>query len=148
MAGFTLERKISAPPEVVFDVLTNHRGYADITPVRRVDLEREGDPAPDGVGAIRVIHSVGPALREEIVAYERPSRFSYTVLSGAPIRDHIGNADLYPGDGGTRIVYAVHMTPTVPLVGGAVVFAIKKAVSRLLDGVGKESERLAAAADG
>jgi uncharacterized protein YndB with AHSA1/START domain len=148
MAGFTLERKISAPPEVVFDVLTNHRGYADITPVRKVELEREGDPAPDGVGAIRVIRGVGPALREEIVAYERPTRFSYTVLSGAPMRDHIGNADLYPSDGGTRIVYAVHMTPTVPLIGGAVVFAIKQAVGRLLDGVGKESERLAAAADG
>jgi uncharacterized protein YndB with AHSA1/START domain len=148
MAGFTLERRISAPPEVVFDVLTNHRGYADITPVRRVDLEREGDPAPDGVGAIRVIHSVGPPLREEIVAYERPTRFSYTVLSGAPIRDHIGNADLYPNDGGTRMVYAVHMTPTIPLIGGAVVFVIKQAVSRLLDGVSKESERLAATANG
>jgi uncharacterized protein YndB with AHSA1/START domain len=148
MAGFTLERKISAPPEVVFDVLTNHRGYAEITPVRKVELEREGDPAPDGVGAIRVIRSIGPPLREEIVSYERPTRFSYTVLSGAPMRDHIGNVDLYPSDGGTRIVYAVHMTPTVPLVGGAVVFAIKQAVSRLLVGVSKESERLAPAANG
>lgn len=148
MAGFTLERKIPAPPEVVFDVLTNHRGYADITPVRKVELEREGDPAPDGAGAIRVIHSVGPPLREEIVAYERPTRFSYTVLSGAPLRDHIGNADLYPSDGGTRIVYAVHMTPTVPLVGGVVVFVIKQAVNRLLDGVTKESRRLATATNG
>jgi uncharacterized protein YndB with AHSA1/START domain len=147
MAGFTLERRISAPPEVVFDVLTNHRGYADISPVRRSELEREGDPAPDGVGAIRVIHTVGPPLREEIVAYERPTRFSYTVLSGAPIRDHIGNADLSPEGDGTKIVYAVHMTPTVPVVGAAVVFVIKQAVNRLLDGVTKESERLAPAAN-
>lgn len=148
MAGFTLERRISAPPEVVFDVLTNHRGYADITPVRRVELEREGDPAPDGVGAIRVLHTVGPPLREEIVAYERPSRFSYTVLSGAPMRDHIGNADLSPEGDGTKIVYAVHLTPTLPVIGGAVVLVIKQAVNRLLDGVTKESERLAAAANG
>jgi uncharacterized protein YndB with AHSA1/START domain len=148
MAGFTLERKISAPPEVVFDVLTNHRGYADITPVRRSELEREGDPAPDGAGAIRVIHTVGPPLREEIVAYERPTRFSYTVLSGAPIRDHIGNADLSPEGEGTKVVYAVHMTPTVPLAGGLITLVIKRAISRLLDGVSKESERLAAAANG
>jgi hypothetical protein len=40
------------------------------------------------------------------------------------------------------------MTPTVPLIGGAVVFVIKQAVNRLLDGVTKESERLAAAANG
>jgi uncharacterized protein YndB with AHSA1/START domain len=143
MASFRFEREIAAPPEVVFDVLTNHRGYADITPVRRVDLEREGDPAPNGVGAIRVVHSVGPALREEVVAYRRPSRFSYTVLSGAPMRDHMGTVELSPDGEGTKMIYAVRMIPTVPVVGGVVVFAIKQAIKRLLAGVTTESERLA-----
>jgi uncharacterized protein YndB with AHSA1/START domain len=148
MASFTLEREIAAPPEVVFDVLTDHRGYADITPVRRSELEREGEPAPNGVGAIRVVHSVGPPLREEVLVYRRPSRFSYTVLSGAPIRDHVGTVELTPNGGGTKVVYAVRMMPTVPLAGGAVVLVIKQAVKRLLKGVTAESERLAAAANG
>src|ERR1700761_7518598 len=96
MASFTLERRVNAPPEVVFDVLTDHRGYSKITPMRRVELEREGDPAPNGVGAIRVLHSVGPPLREEILVYRPPTRFAYTVISGAPLRDHMGTVELTP----------------------------------------------------
>jgi uncharacterized protein YndB with AHSA1/START domain len=145
MASFTFEREIAAPPEVVFDVLTDHRGYAAITPLRRSELEREGEPAPNGVGAIRVLRSVGPPLREEVVAYERPSRFSYTVLSGAPIRDHLGTVELTPTGGGTAMVYAVRTQPTVPVAGGAVVAVVRQAVKRLIDGVATESERRAAA---
>lgn len=146
MASFTLERRIAAPPEVVFDVLTDHRGYSEITPVRRVELEREGDPAPNGVGAIRVLHSVGPPLREEVLVYRPPTRFSYTVISGAPLRDHMGTVELSPDGDGTRVVYALKAMPTVPLAGGVVMLVLKQAVKRLIDGVGKESERRASAA--
>jgi uncharacterized protein YndB with AHSA1/START domain len=54
-------RRTAAPPQTVFDVLTDHRGYAEYTPLRRVELEREGDPPPNGVGAIRVLHAVWAA---------------------------------------------------------------------------------------
>ena len=83
MASFTYRRHIAAPPETVFDVLTEHQRYAAITPMRKSVLEREGDPAPNGVGAIRVLTSVGPPLREEVIAYQPPPRFSYKLLSGA-----------------------------------------------------------------
>ena len=78
MASFTFTREIAAPPETVFDVLTDHRGYAELTPLRKSELEREGEPAPNGVGAIRKLTAVGPPMREEVIAYEAPSRFSYT----------------------------------------------------------------------
>jgi uncharacterized protein YndB with AHSA1/START domain len=145
MASFTFERRIAAPPQTVFDVFTDHRGYARITPMRKVELEREGDPAPNGVGAIRVLHSVGPPLREEVVAYESPTRFSYKVMSGAPIRDHLGTIELHPDGDGTRMVYAVKMLPTVPLGGAAVVAAIKTGIKVLIRGVTNESEKRAAA---
>ena len=143
MASFTLVREIAAPPEVVFDVLTDHRRYAELTALRKAELEREGEPAPNGVGAIRVLTAVGPPMREEVLVYERPSRFSYTVLSGLPVRDHVGTAELTAHDGGTKIVYAVRTEPTVPLAGGLVVAAIKQGIGRLLDGVAAESERRA-----
>jgi uncharacterized protein YndB with AHSA1/START domain len=141
LASFTLVREIDAPPEAVFDVLTDHRGYADITRVRRVEMEREGEPAPNGVGAIRVVHVIGPPLREEVLAYERPNRFSYTVLSGMPVRDHVGTVELTPQDAGTRIVYAVRSTPTLPFAGGLVIAGIKLAIEQLLDGVAAEARR-------
>ena len=148
MASFTLVREVAAPPEVVFDVLTDHRGYADITPMRKSELEREGKPAPNGVGAVRVLHSVGPPLREEVVAFERPSRFSYKVISGIPVRDHLGTVELAAGGSGTRVTYAVKTTPTLPLAGAAVVAVTKLAIKQLLNGITSESERRAAAANG
>jgi len=145
MASFTLQREIAAPPETVFEVLTDHRGYSKITPIRKVELEREGEPAPNGVGAIRVLRAVGPPLREEVLAYESPSRFSYTLLSGLPVRDHVGTVELTPHGEGTKVVYAVRTHPTVPVVGAAVVAAVKQGIKQLLNGVATESEQRVAA---
>jgi uncharacterized protein YndB with AHSA1/START domain len=146
VASFTLVREVKAAPETVFDVLTDHRRYAEITPLRKSELEREGEPAPNGVGAIRVLSSVGPPLREEVLSYEPASRFSYKMLSGAPVRDHVGTVALEPAGSGTRITYAVRTVPTLPLVGGAVVAVVKRAIVQLLNGIAAESERRAAAA--
>jgi len=145
VASFTLTREIAAPPETVFEILTDHRRYAEMTQLRRSELEREGTPAPNGVGAIRKLTAVGPPMREEVIAFEAPSRFSYTVLSGLPVRDHVGTVELAANGGGTRMVYAVRTQPTLPVVGGAVVAVIKQAIKGLIDGVAKESERRAAA---
>lgn len=141
MASFRFLREVAAPPEVVFEVLTDHRRYAEITPMRRSELEREGDPAPNGVGAIRVLRSIGPPLREEVIVYEPPRRFSYRLLSGAPVRDHVGTVELSPAGEGTRIVYAVRTMPTLPFGGAAVVAVVKQAIKQLLDGIAAESER-------
>lgn len=142
MASFRYVRQVAAPPEVVFDVLTDHRRYTEITPLRRAELEREGDPAPNGLGAIRVLAAVpGPPMREEVIAYERPTRFSYKILSGLPVRDHVGTVELKAaGGGGTEITYAVKTTPTIPLAGPVFMAILKKAIRDLIAGVAKESE--------
>ena len=145
MASFTFTREIAAPAETVFEVLTDHRRYAELTPLRRSELEREGEPAPNGLGAIRKLTAVGPPLREEVIAYEPDERFSYKLLSGLPVRDHLGTVELTPAGDGTRMVYAVRTHPTVPVAGQVVVAVVKQAVKGLVDGVVKESERRAAA---
>jgi len=144
MASFTYERQVAAPPELVFEVLTDHRRYAQITPLRKAELEREGDPAPNGVGAIRVLSAVGPPLREEVLAYEPGVRFSYKLLSGLPVRDHVGTVELTPSGEGTKVVYAVRSTATVPVAGAVVIGVVKIGVRQLLGGVAKEAERRAA----
>jgi uncharacterized protein YndB with AHSA1/START domain len=144
MASFTFVREVAAPPETVFDVLVDHRGYAGITPLRRSELEREGDPAPNGVGAIRVLGALGPPPREEVLTYEEPRRFSYKLLSGLPTRDHVGTVELTPADEGTTMTYAVRTMPTVPVAGAAVVGLMRFGVKQLVDGVSAEAERRAA----
>ena len=146
MASFTFVREVEAPPETVFEVLTDHRRYAEITPLRRSELEREGEPAPNGVGAIRVLSSIGPPLREETIVYEPPRRFSYKLLSGAPLRDHVGTVALEPAGEGTKVTYAVRTSPTLPVVGGVAIAVARFGVKQLVDGIVRESERRAAGA--
>ena len=143
MASFTFVRRIAAPRQIVFDVLTEHHLYARITPLRKSVLEREGEPPPNGVGAIRVLTSLGPPLREEVIAFQPPSRFAYKLLSGAPVRDHVGTVELSADGDGTKMVYAVRTVPTLPLVGAAVVGVVKQGVGALIRGIAKESERRA-----
>ena len=50
-SSFTLQRTIKAPPGQVFDAFVDHRAYAEMTPMRKSSLEKEGEPAPNGIGA-------------------------------------------------------------------------------------------------
>src|ERR1700736_4538112 len=105
MATFSLHKTTAAPIEVVFDVLTDHAGYGKILPLRSATLEREGEPPPNGVGAIRVLSAVGPPIREEVTEYVRPTRFSYTALSGVPAKEHAGTVELSRHGAGTDVTY-------------------------------------------
>ncbi|MGH2974005.1 MAG: SRPBCC family protein [Solirubrobacterales bacterium] len=144
MASFTFTREIAAPAETVFGVLTDHAGYSKLTPLRKSELERLGEADPNGVGAIRKLTAVGPPMREEVIAFEAPRRFSYTVLSGLPVRDHVGTVELSEDGDRTKMVYAVRTQPTLPVIGFAVVAVVKQAIKGLIAGVATESERRAA----
>ncbi len=141
MATFSLHKTTAAPIEVVFDVLTDHAGYAKILPLRSATLEREGDPAPNGVGAIRVLSAVGPPIREEVTEYVRPTRFSYTALSGVPAKEHGGTVELSPNGTGTAITYRVTTVPRPPLPEFVLVAIMRQVIGRLIGGVIKEAER-------
>ena len=145
MATLDFSRTIAAPPETVFEVATDHRAMPGFTRFRAVELEREGEPAPNGLGAIRVLHLIGPPVREEVVAYEPPHRFSYRMLSGAPVRDHVGVIELTAVEAGTRMSYLLETTPAVPVGGFAVIALMRSIVENIAAGIATESERRAAA---
>ena len=142
MPTFTLEKAIAAPPSTVFEVLADHRGYSAISRVRSSTLEREGNPAPNGVGAIRALKTFGPPLREEIVEYVPGERLVYRLLSGAPLRNHVGTVTLTERTDGTHVSYRIDTTPIIPVI---VMPFVKTAVRQLFDGVAKEAESRARA---
>jgi uncharacterized protein YndB with AHSA1/START domain len=145
MPTITVEKTVAAPPDVVFDVLTDHRGYPAISPFRAADLEREGDPPPNGTGAIRVLRLAGPPLREEVTAFDRPRHFAYRLLSGAPVKNHTADVTFSDVGGKTRVVYRMETTPKVPrLAAPAIIFVLRRGTKLLLDGAAREAERRAA----
>lgn len=104
------EAECSAPLETVWQLLSTVDKWPAWSRHKLARLEREGSPTPDGVGAIRVL-GLDPAKparvnREEVVVFDAPSHFGYTLLSGQPLDHYRSDVSLTtrPG-GGTRIVW-------------------------------------------
>jgi len=95
----------SAPPEVVFGLLADGRTWPQWSPIDSLDLERPGDPPPEGVGAIRVLHRGRTTGRDEILELVPNRRLRYSTLSGVPVRDYVGEVDLEPARGGGTLIH-------------------------------------------
>lgn len=141
---YHVDAHAAAPPAVVFDVLVDGPGWARWAPgVGRASYECEGDPAPHGVGAIRRFGPRrGPVSREEVVAFERPSFFSYRALSGPlPWSGYVSEVRLTPGPDGTAttIEWTGSFRSRVPGLGPF----IHRMVTGFARGLVAESERQA-----
>jgi len=113
-SSYEVRAHSDAPPQQVFDLLadaTTWRRWAGPM-VLRSWWEREGDPAPGGVGAIRRLGMRGASSREQIVAYEAPRHLGYIWLTRV-IRDYRADVLLEPDGSGTRIVWAGSFIPTL-----------------------------------
>ena len=131
--GFEIETTIAAPPASVWELLANHRGWADWAGVREVVLRQEGDPPPNGLGAIRVLRLRGLALEEEILGFDPPKRMSYRLSAGLPIRDHAGEIELEPAGDGTALRWTVRFRPSVPGTGWLLRAALERGVRDVCD---------------
>jgi uncharacterized protein YndB with AHSA1/START domain len=112
-------RTIPAPPEEVFDRLADHANYDRFRGINDSELIREGDPAPNGVGALRRIKSTPFRFDEEITAYERPSRLDYLIVDLNVPMEHEGGQITLSSEGNATLVdwRSTFSVPT-PVVGG------------------------------
>jgi len=142
VADFVIRRIVDAKPETVFDVFTDHRGYADLVRIiRSSELEREGQPAPNGVGAIRRLHMPGATVREQVTAYDRPASYSYKMLDGAPLHDYASTVTFTSTNGGTAVAYSVSEEPAVPAGKHIVDDVVKKFIRTFVDKASAQAER-------
>jgi uncharacterized protein YndB with AHSA1/START domain len=117
-----IQQRFAAAPARVFELVTDHVGFgrwvgADIR------LEHPGEPPPNGLGAVRVIHVRGLAIREEVIRFEAPHAMDYRVIGGAPFRDHLGEVRVEPDNGGARLDYRIRFAWPW-FAGGALVGAL------------------------
>ena len=106
MRTVRVERTIQAPPEDVFEMLTDHAGYARFRGVRSAELVREGDPDPNGEGAMRRI-LVGPIrFDEEITGFDRPRRMDYVIREmNVPFEHEGGAISVSAKENGAHVVW-------------------------------------------
>ena len=137
-----VERLLAAPPESVFEMVADHARYDRFDGIRRAELARPGEPAPNGVGAVRWVW-IGPLrFEEEVTAYEAPRRLDYVIrrVRALPFRHAGGSIRLEPEGAGTRAVWTSTFEIPIPLVGRPMDAVFKRQLER---GFGRVLERSA-----
>jgi hypothetical protein len=115
MGGHHIEvtKHSAAAPDAVFALLVDGNTWPHWSPIESFELERAGDPPPEGVGAIRVFRRGKTTGRDQIVEIVPGRRFGYVSLSGLPVRDYQARIDLEPDGDGTTIRWRASFAPKV-----------------------------------
>jgi hypothetical protein len=140
--SYEVNAESSAPPKVVFAVLADgSRWHEWAGPmIRHSSLEREGTPAPDGVGAIKKLGSWPVFSREETVEYEPPRWYAYTILSGQPVRNYKAVVELTPRGDGTAIHWTASFDPKIAGTAALVRRFFKATISGVAKRLAKHAE--------
>jgi uncharacterized protein YndB with AHSA1/START domain len=133
MHRIELTQEIEAPRQAVWDLYTDHAGWERWAGVKEVVLRQQGDPPPNGLGAIRVIRQAGLAIEEEVTGFDAPKRMTYRLTAGAPVRDYQGEVRFDETEsGGTRVTWTVSFRPWIPGTGGLVRRALERTLGDVL----------------
>jgi uncharacterized protein YndB with AHSA1/START domain len=132
--------RIPAPAEGVFDLLADHANYDRFRGIHDSELIREGDPAPNGVGAVRRIKVRPLTFDEEITVYERPTRLDYLIIKvNVPLKHDGGSITLSPVGDATQVDWRSTFSVPTPMIGGVQEliwqFALKRGFRRVLEDV-------------
>ena len=146
MRTVRVERKVDASPERVFELIADHANYDRFRAITGSELVSEGDPPPNGVGAMRRIR-VGPIrFEEEITAYEPSSRLDYLIVRlNLPFDHRGGTMRLSEEEGGTRVEWISTFRIPIPVVGGLQERIWAPILTRGFRRVLEDVERMAAA---
>jgi uncharacterized protein YndB with AHSA1/START domain len=98
-----VSRRSHAPIEAVWALLGHADSWREWAAFTKSELEREGAPDRDGVGAIRRFGFPVYTSREEVVAFEPPTHLAYILHGGLPLDGYRSDVTLTPDGSGTDI---------------------------------------------
>ena len=128
MTEFTITRQLQMPAEKAWEVFSPFTTLS--VPSISLEVEKEGDPDANGVGAIRRLNG---RVLERLESMDPPKAFTYTLLSGAPVKDYLGTAEFQPQNSSTRLTWHVRFTPKLPGIGWLLKIVIRKVIVKMID---------------
>lgn len=149
MQTFSSSTPISAPPEIVWEVMTDHQLYSRWSPSSRVDLEVEGSPYRNGVGAVRAFRTGPVSTREEVTAFDPPHRMAYRALGmPLPVRNYRSEMVLVGSEDGAScdLHWDSWFEIIIPLTGGILRQLMASAVAKFAAGIAEEAQNRAQSA--
>jgi len=132
--SYEITARSTASPERVFALLADAPSWRTWAgpAIGHASWEREGDPAPGGLGAIRKVGRWPAFGHEEIVTYEPPTHHAYSMVRGNPVRNYRADVHLSPdGDGGTLITWGARFDALVPGTGGLIAAFYRRFIGHL-----------------
>ncbi len=135
MVSYTFTRTVQLPVDKVWSLIGDFTKSPG--PGITVEVEKEGDPKAGGAGTIRTITIGKVRVRELLETANPPHSFTYRILSGAPIKEYLGNVRFEPKENSTIIHWHADLKPKIPLTGGICCKVAKDAANRLIDQVEK-----------
>ena len=133
----------NADAETVFRLLADGSTWPNWAPIDSFELERTGDPPPEGVGAIRVFTRGRVIGRDEIVEVVPGRRLGYVSISGLAIKDYRAGVDLEDASaeaGGTVIRWRASFFPKIPGTGAILQRGIGRFLQQCADGVARKAK--------
>jgi len=131
MTTFTITRVLDLPSEKAFAIISDFTRSP--SPNISVKVEKKGDPEANGSGTIRDITIGKVRVRERLESVNPPNSFTYSLLSGAPVKDYLGNVEIAPQEDKSLVRWNVKFTPKIPGTGWLGAIVSKKTINRLLD---------------
>jgi hypothetical protein len=133
--SFSVEAKSAASPAAVYALLRDGATWPTWSPIQAFELEREGEAGGESKGAIRVFTTGRSRNREELTELSPDRLFSYSSLSGLPIRDHQASVRLDPVADGTLITWQEEFETTRPGSAWYLTRELRKFVQACADGL-------------
>jgi Polyketide cyclase / dehydrase and lipid transport len=143
--SFEINQTTSAPAATLFRLETDGGRWSEWAKpiVVQSSWERQGDPAPGGLGAVRKIGLWPLLMREKTVEYEQDRRHVYTMIGPpSPAKDYHGEMLLTPNAaGGTDVRWTGTFTEGLRGTGPVMVVVLRGAVRLILGRLVKAAER-------
>jgi hypothetical protein len=105
MFQFAVSDRSTAAIDDVWAVLVDSMHWPDWTSLPTPTMERWGDTSPYGLGAVRRFAWGPVGAREEVVLWEPPHRYDYSVVAGMPIRGYRASVTLAESENYTTITW-------------------------------------------
>jgi hypothetical protein len=129
-----------APVDSVWPLIGEARRWKEWSFLDRTELVEDGDPAPDGVGALRRFTRFGVGSTERVLAWDPPDHLAYTIVKGFPVRNYRADVTCAPDGEGTLVTWSATFDPLVPGTGrlmelwtGRLIGGFATAVARYAD---------------
>jgi hypothetical protein len=126
----TVERVIPISSEKVWASISDFSYFPGES--NTVVINQAGDPNAHGAGTIRTITSGNREFVERIETIDPPHFFTYSLLSGAPVREYHGRAEFNAIGNQTKVRWSGTFKPVLPGTGWILAWMTRKIIQGII----------------